>query len=299
MKAKNFLIAIICCLTLQINAQDNTIVNDRNSWATLHYGLGAFMIPCDVSTEYVYFDGDSLTGEQSYKKVFSCDDSLRENVEYKGLMREQYKKTYFIPKDSTTEYLLYDFSLEKGMSFECTEYRWQQSVNLYVKEVDSVEINGFMKKRIQFSIDSTSEQIVDTWIENLGNLDDFLYPMNKLIISGSVSNLLCFFQNEELTYKNPRYAKCYYDNAEELPASTQITVVENCNVFPNPVHDILTIACSGKTVSRIEIFNISGEKVYTQTNAEPISMSSFSKGLYLLKIYDNNGQISTYKIIKK
>ena len=41
---------------------NNTIVNDNSSWATLTYGLGSWGIPCYISTQYVYFNGDSIIG---------------------------------------------------------------------------------------------------------------------------------------------------------------------------------------------------------------------------------------------
>jgi hypothetical protein len=96
----------------------NTIVNPNSSWATLCYGVGAYYPPSFIKTEYVFFDGDSIVEGKSFKKVFMCDDELHGNVEYQGIMREQNLKTYFIPHNSEIEYLLYDFSLEQGMSLE-------------------------------------------------------------------------------------------------------------------------------------------------------------------------------------
>ena len=99
-------------------SDNNTIVNANSSWAILSYGLGSWNVPCNVTTQYVYFGSDSIINEYTYKKLFSCNDKLHENIKYEGLIREQNKKTYFIPANFETEYLLYDFSLEKGMTFE-------------------------------------------------------------------------------------------------------------------------------------------------------------------------------------
>jgi hypothetical protein len=42
-----------------------------------------------------------------------------------------------------------------------------------------------------------------------------------------------------------------------------------------------------------------GKKVYSQNYYEVIDISSFSEGLYILKIHDTNGQVSDFKIIKQ
>ena len=270
----------------------STIVNP-NTWATLSYGLGAGDIPCNVKTEYVYFDGDSIIGDYSYKKVFMCDDKLHENIKYQGIMRDQNEKTYFIPANFETEYLLYDFSLEEGMSFEYFDFRAQESEIFHVKTVDFVEINGFLKKRIQLTY---HDWVIDTWIEKIGSLTGILYPCFRYFITGGVRELLCYFRNDELFYKNPEYFECYYEGND-----LAVPLVENnsFSVFPNPANDKFIISASDQTISNIEIFDILGKKIYSQPHGNTIDVSSFSKGLYLLKVYDTNGQVSSFKIIKK
>jgi len=99
MRTRYFFITFAYCFILQANAQtnNNTIVNDNSSWAV----LGQAVCPeCPVWTQYIYFDGDSIVANRYYKKVFSCNDKLHENVKYEGLIREQNEKTYFISNNS-------------------------------------------------------------------------------------------------------------------------------------------------------------------------------------------------------
>ena len=216
MKTKIFLISFISCLVLQnIQASNNTIVNDNSSWATLGY---AVCPECPVWTQYVYFDGDSIVASNSYKKVFSCEDKLHENIKYEGLVREQNKKTYFIPVNSETEYLLYDFSLEEGMIFNYMEIP-EYPVSFYTKYVSSVNINGVYLKQIQFTEPPPYDDIVRaTWIEKIGSLNGLFYPCGMLA-PGSKRELLCYYQNDELFYKNPNYSECYYDNSEDITSA--------------------------------------------------------------------------------
>lgn len=302
MKTKIFFISFVCCFALQANAQtsDNTIVNNNSSWATLIYGLGAYNIPCCVETQYVCFDGDSTIAAISYKKVFSYNDKLHENIKYEGLIREQEQKTYFIPAKSEVEYLLYDFSLEDGMNFEYKswEFGGQEPAIFYVSTVDSFEVNGSIKKRIQIKLSSDAERIEDTWIEEIGSLSGILYPCYRSFVAGSVRELLCYYQDDELFYKNPAYPECYYDNPDDI-TSVQTIVIDDYNIYPNPVNDALTVFSSHNPILRIEIFDASGKKVYSQAYKDAINVSSFSKGLYLLKVYDINAKVSVFKIIKK
>jgi len=296
MKKKWFFITVLYCLVVQGNAQtyNNTIVNDNSSWSV----LGIVVCPeCPVWTQYIYFDGDSIVAGYSYKKVFSCDDKLHENIKYEGLIREQEQKTYFIPANSETEYLLYDFSLEDGMTFKYIDLLYQIAVPFYI-HVNFVEINGIQKKQIQLTaLPPDDDFVYATWIENIGSLAGLFYPCGMLA-TGVKRELLCFYQNNDLFYKNPNYSECYYDNPDDI-TSVQTIVINDCNVYPNPVDDILTVFSSHNTISRNEIFDASGKKVYSQTYKGGIDVSFLSKGLYLLKVYDINAKVSVFKIIKK
>ena len=124
--SKCLLLAAFCLLLfsgqfVKAHESNNTIVVDKNSWATLCYGFGSSG-PCCVSTEYIYFEGDSVFNGLSYKKVFSCDDELHVSITFEGLIREYEQKTYIIKPNTEKEYLLYNFSIEEGMSFEYENY---------------------------------------------------------------------------------------------------------------------------------------------------------------------------------
>jgi len=290
MRTRYFFIIFAYCFILQANAQtnNNTIVNDGSSWSVLSRGSADGTYLC---TDYYYFDGDSIIGEHSYKKMFSCNDRLHENCSYQGLLREENQRTYFVYPASETEYLFYDFSLEEGMIFEFIhlfgEYTYTDM--LYVQEVGFVEINGTQKKRIQFSEG-------DTWIEGIGHLQGILYPMYYYGLTGVRYFLLCYYENNELIYKNPEYSECYYDG---IFSSVQEIANNDYTIFLNPVDDILNISYLNSAILRIEIFDMLGRKVYSQSYKNTIDVSSFSKGLYLLKAYGTNSTVSVFKIIKR
>jgi hypothetical protein len=220
----SFLVLFCCVQKLNAQTLNNNIVNDHNSWAILCYGFGYQGTICNVETEYVFFEGDIIINDKSYKQIYSCTDKLHQNVVYKGLMREEDQKVYFFPVGKEKEYLIYDFSLKEGMSIDYEDYicslPW--TIPLYVKSVDFIEINGEMKKRIQFG-DPNYDWILDTWIEGIGSMNGILYPCYNLFSAGGFSSFLCYFQDDELIYKHPEYSGCYYDNVEDLFPKTIVS----------------------------------------------------------------------------
>jgi hypothetical protein len=308
MKQKNVLFSAVCCFMLQANAQisNNTIVNDSCTWATLSYVYGADengnTLIVSASTEFDFLDGDSVFNKKNYKKVFSYRDELHLDRFFVGLIREENKKTYFAPYEVSLETLfeesvLYDFSLEKGDTFEyVTGFGdYIEITTLCILESDSVLVNNEHKKRLIIAPQSNHEWVIDTIIENVGSLHGLLYPLCYMC-TGSFHELLCFTQNNELLYQNPKRSKCYYDDPNEL-TSLQTIIINDYSVFPNPVGDVFS--CSDNTITRLEIFDISGKKVYSQTYEDIVDVSSFSSGLYLLKIYNSEDKVSTCIMIKK
>lgn len=297
MKTKILSLAFIFCFTWQAKAQtenNRTIVNDNSTWSV----LGTIVASNGrVWTQYVYFEGDSIVGVNSFKKVFSCDDSLHENITYEGLIREEDKKTYFIPVNSDSAYLLYDFSLTEGTVFEYQNYQTQEIDSLYVKHIDSIAINGALKTRIQLiSPPPYDNRIVETWIEHIGSLSGIIYVKHNLFLDGVSYILLCYYQDGELVYKNPDYSECYYEG--NVAVETNINT-SNITVYPNPTNDCFIISDPQQSLSSVEIFDVFGKKVYSQLHGNTIDASSFSKGLYVIKIYDINKQVAVFKIIKK
>jgi hypothetical protein len=296
-----------------VSAQNNTIVNDGNEWAVLQYGLAPMLIDgmlqlciIDVHTEQIVINGDSVLAEITCKKVFSVDPATTRQT-FAGLVRETDQKVFFIAPNATSENVLYDFSVETGNQVEFVD-RWGNEISLYAN-VDYVNINEASRKRIQLS-DSPSgnDFIVDTWIEGIGSMRGFLYP--GIGPAGGDMQLLCLSQNETLVYQNPLFAKCYYSNESKSDVAnildykvyTGLQETQNSDISVEILNDKITVASANQTLSHIELFNLSGQKVYSEksnANQNEININFLTDGLYFLKIHGNNGQINNFKFIKK
>ena len=69
--------------------------------------------------------------------------------------------------------------------------------------------------------------------------------------------------------------------------------------YPNPVSDVLTIDSKKASLMRVEIFSILGKKVKKiNSNFEAIKIDNLSKGVYLVRIFSDKGEV-VKKMIKK
>ena len=82
--------------------------------------------------------------------------------------------------------------------------------------------------------------------------------------------------------------------------STQNFQIEEVNLFPNPVNNILNIQ-TNLYIENVEIFNMLGQRINELTldsNNKLIDMSAFTEGMYLVKV-SVNGKEFTYKVLKE
>ncbi len=76
-----------------------------------------------------------------------------------------------------------------------------------------------------------------------------------------------------------------------------ITNKLQATIYPNPASYNFNIEME-KEVKSIEIYSIQGQKVMT-TNTKNVNVSSLSKGIYMVRIEDENNNIATQKLIIK
>lgn len=82
-----------------------------------------------------------------------------------------------------------------------------------------------------------------------------------------------------------------------------VNVHVNLSAYPNPTNDYLMLDISDELTPNMlyQVFTIDG-KVYSQSNITSrrttIDLTSAQSGVYLLKVFRNQGLIKTFKIIK-
>jgi Secretion system C-terminal sorting domain len=69
----------------------------------------------------------------------------------------------------------------------------------------------------------------------------------------------------------------------------------NFSLYPNPASDNVTIKMENEAKS-IEIYSLQGQKVLTSSNKN-VNVSSLSKGIYMVRVEDENNNIATQKLL--
>ena len=74
-------------------------------------------------------------------------------------------------------------------------------------------------------------------------------------------------------------------------------LLENFKLYPNPVRNILNIQLE-EILEKVEVYSILGRKVL-DGNTSTINVSNLSSGMYLLKVYTQDGKVGVKRFIKE
>lgn len=257
----------------------------------------------------ILIDKDTIINSKTYHQLFYSliDTAYNTNVSvfYNGGIRETNKQFFYLPKDSINEYLLYDFSKSVGdtIKYDYSIFAYNPIDSLVVSNIDSIMIeDGTYRKRIILANMGGLIMTYTYWIEGIGNNMGLLFPVADLPTNGSINVLGCFKQNENIVYFNNYYStfnSCF-------PIITSNDEIETKNIFfsiyPNPINEYSIIKWEKDSqFSTLEIYNMAGISVLK------INVSNFfsfeindnlnCKGIYLIKLSDNNGKSLTAKLI--
>jgi hypothetical protein len=91
--------------------------------------------------------------------------------------------------------------------------------------------------------------------------------------------------------------------SEELISTNVISLNENneIKVFPNPSSDFVTISSTDKTISRIEILDVSGrliKNIAANSFEVKVDVSDLSNGIYFLRVEDENNVGKVFRVIR-
>ncbi|TDP57807.1 T9SS type A sorting domain-containing protein [Flavobacterium dankookense] len=126
--------------------------------------------------------------------------------------------------------------------------------------------------------------------------------------NSSTSTSSEFYLNNNFTVGETYFIRVYHTEAVLLTTSFNIcvqnptlSIEENAlnqfKIYPNPATDFIDIQYDG-ILSKVEIYDSIG-KIVAKTDKNRIDISNLSIGIYLVKIVNQNGGVSTKRIIKK
>ena len=271
------------------------------------------MGPCIEHGEYNYFIyGDTLIGGKIYKNVFSkgymqglggpdpwCPSYYSSYIDTvpSHFLRQENKKLFSIDPGWPNEILLYNFGLNQNDSFKVFwSYDTTYFMTVHIDSIDSILIDTDYRRVFHLSdADCGMGGPTTTIIEGIGTLND-LFQFCNGEFDGRF--LECFGVNGASLY-SPNSDSCNLDIVV-TGLNNDLLSMDDLYIFPNPVHDKLTIANSNghKIICQIELVNSYGQRLLTKKDSNALDISNLTNGVYFIKITFNNSSIVTKKVIK-
>lgn len=178
---------------------------------------------------------------------------------------------------------------------------------LYIMEGDLISASNYIN-----SLSSESEQLMDFKEIQLSNLQRI---QSNYAYEPSTSELMSIRDLAEKDHPYAAYAKALYyaytgdvlvsnipvfvQNELENRSSRVINQNKLVNISPNPFRDQLTISCVGLYDPSIKVYDIMGKHQYNDKNnlANTINTSTWSKGVYVVQVFDGTELIKTQKVV--
>jgi len=267
--------------------------------------------PNELRTYFSYLiQGDTIVDEITRSKLYYIPDINKSDTLLLGYFHEEDSVVYYrmheispgeyntgllpICEEYSSDYPLYDFSLEEGdvFSYTCDG----TLTELIVNSVEYIEFTGKLRKKINFDRDQAGWFIyADYWMEGMGSVFGF-FDGHEYIPTCCSYQYICFHVNDELLYMNPDYSECPIPNFNSIQNIKQ----NRFAIFPNPMESVATVQ-SEQPLDLIQIYNVAGALVQEQIcegeSQAFIHKKSLSPGMYFVKSISQTGDIQIRKII--
>lgn len=268
----NHVVIISYCQKSYIENFDNKV--SLSQWKIKTNGVWAH-------TDSFNFDGTTFKKGSKDSFIIFYDTSKNWSY-YFDISRKFNVKPYFyrtisfasslFSMDSSLDYMIFKFSLfdkknNRLFTSSIPSYKKLLPINIYGSSIDISDIKDSIWKladsiEISFHFNPMNPY---NFIERIGVIDE-IYFSDLLEINKVIFN-------------------------------------KNFKIFPNPAKNILNIEIQSisNELNNIEIYNLSGIKVYSNISAEKnitVNTSSFATGIYIIKVY-NKQFVVNQKFIKE
>lgn len=279
-----FVLVIIALTSVwSLSGQSLNLLNSNKLWSNL-ISWRTSNPNCCSQTNLIKFSGDTTIESMTYKKVIQSYDSLKSKWDLIGFVREEPLSGLYFRNLDEQEGLLYKYNLQLKDTFTIVNTYLPlmvQSIEVFVKDIDSVSINDTYKSRYMVGTKFNT----DTLIEDLGSLQGIMLPCCFLI---SQKELLCYYENDVLVYKNSNYDRCYYNTL-----TTSINQVESrrFKIYPNPSQQEITILFADDKYRIFSIYNGLGcqlNVINFNGTEYKLDISKYPPGIYYVTVQGQN-----------
>ena len=99
---------------------------------------------------------------------------------------------------------------------------------------------------------------------------------------------------------NPIYIdQIVFDNVAPVLGTTDFGYANNTiSLYPNPAQEVLNVN-SADPIAKIEVYDLLGKKVASNNNAKNVNVAALGKGVYVVKVAQENGSVVAKRFIKQ
>ena len=218
-------------IKVQSVSVDNSLLPSLcDEWNVLHEPFSCVGIYCRLQTLIYRLTTDTLIQDVNYVKLMEQEGPY---THFKGAMREGTNRDiYYIPADSTHEYLLYAFNAQVG---DTLSNLWVGGCGRDYQGVVQAISNGsprIFTIGVKFGDESDDYLYPIRWIEGVGSPET---PMGMAVVPDvpadiGVYTLLCAYKNGEQVYsssKSERYG-CEFNG---IPSTKPYSLCDTWNVM--------------------------------------------------------------------
>jgi len=207
-----FLIILILIPTLTFSQSPYQVADSTKKWNTVYYGFWAWAVAHCGGTRTNRIGDEVLFNDTIFYKVYETRDSLQQDWEQIGYLREDSitKKVYFSEWGPEEIGLIYDFDLAVGDSVAIDNYYVGfEDVLLICDSINTVIINGISRNQFYFSTPNTS-YVTDIWIEGIGSKYGLLNSgYGGAGYAGGGMDLLCCSKSDTIIFMDTLFNSCF------------------------------------------------------------------------------------------
>ena len=189
----------------------------------------------------------------------------------------------FDDSDPYAEFLLYDFGLSVGDTFDV-----QIDQQIVLETIDSVEINGTYYRKFNFDQINWYSGGYYHWIEGIGSKLGFFPYFNGF---ENYLGFECFHEDPDSTWIFPTFSYSEYGNGCDFVGLDEAHNFST-KIYPNPASDYVKIELVEPR--KIIVMNIWGQKLIEMDGdggINQIDLSSLKTGFYFIQIDNIKHQI--------
>lgn len=297
---------------LKFKTLGDTVINNKN-YLKVYWQIEYSPFEFDINkASYLC----ALRNDTINKRVYGVYKDSAEVMHFNknGNITEYYSS-------DTTEFLLYDFSLEVGdtvsvAAFFDGEIPFNYLVVYHftcILSNDSLITlnNNTIRRKIAVDMYHRSSGIITQyWIEGIGSTNGLFSPsaISEISIEAPLKRLLCFSHNDELLLEFPEHDydsisdDCY--SIGDISSIKEYDIGSGMKLYPNPAQNILTIKIQDADIlfpCKLMIIDILGKELkrYSVNDSKTtLNISNLSPGVYVLKASTQEG-IHIKKFVKE